>query len=190
MHKFDPANIELLIGEERYKGMDPLEFLRSNGLIQGMYIADVGCGPGFFTLPASEIVGERGKVYAVDSQENMLKALKRRKPTGNITIVQSDESHIPIEDGSCDMVLLAFVLHEAEEKLVFLNELKRLLRPEGRLILLDWEKKIEEKGPSFEERIEKAEAVRLIERAGLEIEETGNINPSHYKIAVRKKQEA
>jgi ubiquinone/menaquinone biosynthesis C-methylase UbiE len=190
MHKFDPANIELLIGEERYKGMDPLEFLRLNGVIRGMHIADVGCGPGFFTLPASEIVGESGKVYAVDSEEDMLKAVKRKTPPENIIIVKSDESHIPLENGSCDMVLLAFVLHEAEEKLIFLNELKRLLRPEGRLILLDWEKKTEEKGPPFEERIEKTEAVRLIERAGFEIEETVNINPSHYKIAVRKKPEA
>ena len=46
MHKFDPKNIELLVGEERSKGMDPFEFLMANGLSPGMYIADIGCGPG------------------------------------------------------------------------------------------------------------------------------------------------
>lgn len=185
MHKFDPANIELLIGEERRKEIDPLKFLKSNGLSSGMCIADIGCGPGFFTFPAAEIVGRTGRVYAVDIQEDMLEELKRRNPPENVLVVHSDENHIPIEDGSCDMVLVTFVLHEAEEKVAFLNELKRLLRPKGRLLLLDWEKKVEDKGPPFEERIERAEAERLLEMAGFKIEEEGSINPSQYKISAK-----
>ncbi len=186
MHKFDPSNIELLVGKERRKEIDPLEFLRSNGLSPGMCIADIGCGPGFFTFPAAEIVGKSGRVYAVDIQEDMLKELKRRKPPENVSVVHSDEDHIPIEDDACDVILLAFVLHEAAERVLFLNELKRLLRPKGRLLLLDWEKKVEDKGPPFEERIDITEAERLLEMAGFEIEEKGNINPSHYKISARR----
>ena len=91
-----------------------------------------------------------------------------------------------VEDAACDMVFLAFVLHEAGEKVAFVKELKRLLRPKGRLLLLDWEKKVEDKGPPFEERIEMAEAERLIKRTGLEIEDKESINPSHYMISARK----
>lgn len=186
MHKFDPANIVLLMDQERRKEMDPLEFLKSNGLSPGMSIADIGCGPGFFTFPAAEIVGKEGRVYAVDIQEDMLKELKRRNLPENVSVFQSSENNIPIEDEACDMALLAFVLHEADERIVFLNELKRILRPQGRLLLLDWEKKVEDKGPPFEERIDIMEARRLLEKVGFEIEEKGNINPSHYKISARK----
>lgn len=188
MHKFDPKNIALLIGEERRKEMDPFDFLKSNGLSPGMCVADIGCGPGFFTFPMAEIVGERGRVYAVDVQEDMLKELKRRNPPANVSVIQSGENHIPIEDGACDMVFLAFVFHEAGEKVAFLKELKRLLKPEGKLLLLDWEKKVEDKGPPYEERIEMAEAERLIKKTGFKIEEKGSVTPSHYKISARKQE--
>lgn len=184
MHKFNPSHIELLVGEERYKEMDPLEFLKENGVSPGMWIADIGCGPGFFTIPAAEIVGREGRVYAVDLQEEMLAELRRRNPPENVIIVHSSENSIPIiiEDGRCDMALLTFVLHEAEDRVIFLKEVKRLLKPKGRLILLDWEKKVEDKGPPFNERLDKSDAESLIKGAGLEIEEMGSINPSHYKI--------
>ncbi|MFQ5586603.1 MAG: class I SAM-dependent methyltransferase [Thermodesulfobacteriota bacterium] len=189
MHKFDPAKRARLLSDERLKEMAPSEFLRTNGLSSGMSIADIGCGPGFFALPAAEIVGAKGRVYAVDTEPAMLNELRSRKPPENVTLLQSDESRIPIGDGACDLVLLAFVLHEAEDKVTFLRELKRLLQIDGRLLLIDWEKKVEEKGPPFEERIERTEAVCLTERAGFVVEEAGNINPSHYKVVATKSKE-
>lgn len=181
MHKFDPAKIELLMGEERKKDLAPSEFLRSNGLSLGMVIADIGCGPGFFTLPAAEIVGHRGKVYAVDIQEEMLDELKKRNPPQNAEIVHSSENHIPIEDGACDMVFIAFVFHEAADKPMFLKELKRMLKPGGKFLLLDWQKKVEDKGPPYEERIAMSEVERLLKAAGFEMVTTEKIGQSYYR---------
>jgi ubiquinone/menaquinone biosynthesis C-methylase UbiE len=189
VHKFDPANRARLLSDERRRELDPLKFLQSNGLSSGMTIADIGCGPGFFTLSAAEIVGADGKVYAIDTEELMLEELKKRNTPGNVTIVQSDEHHIPLEDYSCDFALLAFVLHEAKEKGTFLNEAKRLLRVEGRLLLIDWEKKVEERGPPFEERVGMEEAASLVEASGFIIEERGNLTSSYFTIRARRKEE-
>lgn len=183
MHKFDPAKIELLMGEERKRELDPFKLLRANGLSPGMSIADIGCGPGFFTLPAAEIVGKKGKVYAVDVQEEMLDDLKKRNPPENVQIVHSSENHIPIEDGSCDMVFIAFVFHEAEDKPLFLDELKRILKPGGKFLLLDWQKKVEEKGPPYEERIDIREVERLCKTAGLKVVGKVTIGPSYYRVS-------
>ncbi len=147
-----------------------------------MTIADIGCGPGFFTLSAAKIVGVDGKVYAIDTEELMLDELNKKDTPGNVTTLHSDEHRIPLENDSCDFALLAFVLHEAMDKGAFLNEAKRLLRVDGRLLIIDWEKKIEDRGPPAEERTGREEAACLVETAGFTMEEMGNLTPSHYTI--------
>ncbi len=181
-HKFDPHKIDLLLGEERRKETDPREFLQSNGLKKGMTMIDIGCGPGFFTIPAAEIVGPEGKVYAVDVQEEMLDELKKRNPPSNVIILKSDESSLPVEDGICHMAFMAFVLHEVEDKISFLREIKRVLKPDGKFLLLEWHKKIEDKGPPYEERIDQTAAEDLIKKAGFIIEEEADIGSSFYSI--------
>ena len=66
--KFDPRNRELLLSEERHTQLQPRALLRQMGLKSGDIMADIGAGPGFFTVPAAEIVGERGMVLAADIQ--------------------------------------------------------------------------------------------------------------------------
>jgi len=184
-HKFDPQKIDLLLGEERRKEMDPKDFLLANGLHTGMTIIDIGCGPGFFTLPAAEIVGPEGKVYALDVQEEMLEELRKRNPPENVVILKSGETTIPLEDHMAHMILMAFVLHEVDDKISFLKEVKRVLVPDGKFLLLEWHKKIEDKGPPYEERIDQTVAEDLIKRAGFIIEEETNIGNSFYSIKAK-----
>jgi len=189
MHKFDPSKRARLMSDERRNELLPWEFLKANGLSSGMTVADIGCGPGFFTLPAAEIVGPGGTVYAVDSEPVMVEEVKRSTPAAHVTCIHSGESSIPLGDGSCDYALLAFTLHEAKERGLFLEEVKRILKKEGTLLLLDWEKRDEERGPPREERIAKEEAQHLMEAAGFVIEKTGNHTPSHYIVRGRKRGE-
>ena len=188
MHKFDPSKRARLMSDERRKELLPLEFLTANGLSSGMSVADIGCGPGFFTVPAAEIVGPGGTVYAVDSEAIMVEEVKRSAPPAHVTSIHSGGCTIPLGDGSCDYALLAFILHEAKERVPFLEEVKRIIKKEGTL-LLDWEKKDEERGPPREERIAKEEALHLMEAVGFAVEETGNQTPSHYFLRGRKREE-
>lgn len=185
-HKFNPQGIERLLRPDRLGKVNPEEFLRSEGLKQGMSFADVGCGPGFFSAPASRIVGEKGVVYAIDTQDEMLNELKRRADAENVKAIKSSENSIPLEDNVSDFVLLAYVLHEAESKDVFLKEARRILKPGAILLLLDWEKRVEEDGPPFEDRLEREEASRLLREAGFSMETVSSFGESHYKISAKR----
>lgn len=184
MHKFNPENIGRLIGEERERELPPETFLVEKGLKEGMVFADIGCGPGFFSIPAAKIVGATGTVLAVDLQEEMLAELQKRSSMQNIISIKSEENAIPIEANKADLVLLAFVLHEAVDKITFLKELKRIIKEGGKALIVDWEKKEEDRGPPFRERLERSEAVRLIEETSFTIEGIDSLcNGSHYCIS-------
>lgn len=151
-----------------------------------MVFADIGCGPGFFVFPASEVVGKDGKVYAIDTQQEMLDELKKRNPSKNVVILRSEETQLPVDSSTVDMILMAFVLHGVHHPVDFLREAKRILKPSGRLIVIDWEKKVEEKGPPFEERLPKEKAKEVFQQAGFEEIDTTSLNPSHYEIIGQK----
>jgi ubiquinone/menaquinone biosynthesis C-methylase UbiE len=186
MHKFNPEHIEKLIGEQRRRDFPPEEFLRAEGLKEGERLADVGCGPGFLTLAASKIVGPAGRVYAIDTQAEMLEELKKGIFSDNVIPVLSEESEVPLDDSTVDMVLVVHVIHEAEDRGKFLAEVKRLLVPGGRLVIVDWKKQAEEKGPPVEERVPEEEAARLVEEAGFGGVIASSISESHYKITASK----
>lgn len=182
MHKFDPAKIDRLMSKEREKELDPEGLLRLCGLKEDDIFADIGSGPGFFSIPASRIVGPYGVVFAIDTQEKMLLHLRDADPPQNIVLIKSEEESIPLADGEADFCLVAFVLHEAADAAVFLKEVKRILRPEGTLLVIDWVKKAEEKGPPLKERIDVADAASLLAKAGFGSIVSGPLTQSHYKI--------
>ena len=186
MHKFNPENIGRLIGKEREIELPPETFLVEQGLKEGMVFADIGCGPGFFSIPAAKIVGSTGTVLAVDLQEEMLVELQKRSSMQNIISIKSEENAIPIEDNKADLALLAFVLHEAVDKVAFLKELRRVIKEGGKALIVDWEKKEEDRGPPFKERLERGEAIRLIEETDFTAEKISSLcNGSHYCITAK-----
>lgn len=186
MHKFEPKHTARLLSKEREEALSPKRLLEEAGLKEGGTLADIGCGPGFFTLPAAMIVGEKGRVFAVDTQQEMLDQLKTRKPPKNVTLVKSGESFVPIDDSSVDLVLIAFVLHEAERKGLFLKEIKRITKPKGAVLVIDWKRKKEEHGPPVEERLTAKAVGELLREAGFKGIKASSLNASHYRISARK----
>ncbi len=160
--------------------------LKAAGLKNGDCMADVGCGPGFFAIPASGAVGPTGKVYAIDTQEEMLNVLKKRNPPQNVVSLKSDEGRIPLEDGATDFALLGYMLHEAEAPADFLKEVRRIMKAGARLCVLDWKRKVESHGPPMRERFSKAKAVRLIRDAGFSSVSLSSLTRSHFRILARK----
>lgn len=189
MHKFNPSHIDRLLRQERQDAIRPAQVLREAGLTEGGVFADVGCGPGFFTLPAAAIVGPSGRVYAIDTQPEMLNALKSHALPANVTLVRSGEASIPVEDRAADLALAAYVLHEASDTVAFLTEILRLLRPGGRLVVIDWKKQEEEHGPPKAERITEEEAAAFIASAGFEDITVSSMNASHYMITAVRPQD-
>lgn len=182
-HKFDPANREMLHDPERRAWQDPDRILPALGLAEGMTVADVGCGTGFFALPAARLVGASARVYGVDMQEAMLwTLLDRVREAGvtNVMPVPSLEEVIPLPDDHVDFALLVNALHEVKGDGALL-EVHRVLRPAGRFGVVDWKKEEMERGPPVDHRVSLEEAKTRLRRNGFQ-GETVEVGPFHYGL--------
>ncbi len=186
MHKFNPEHIGRLLSGKRTKEARPRRFLLDAGLGRAQVFVDIGCGPGFFTLPAARIVGKSGVAYAVDTEPLMLEELKKRRPPANVRCIVSNESSVPLSDNIADFLLLAYVLHEAEVKSAFVLELKRLMKAGAKVVVLDWKKKKEAEGPPVEDRLTIKEVKALLKGAGFIRIKSKPFNPSHYEVSAVK----
>lgn len=109
----------------------------------GMTVVDIGCAMGFFSLPAARMVGESGRVVCVDVQQRMLTTLgkrARRKGLGDIIKTRlCSQKELGLDDlaGSADLVLAIHVVHETAFPRLFLTSCIHVLRPGGRLLILE-----------------------------------------------------
>ncbi len=186
-HKFHVDRRTYLDSEERHSYLDARAILKALRVRKGMRIADVGAGTGFFALPAAELVGPLGHVDAVDLSPEMLDDLQAKlsaRRIGNVTAVLSTEDRVPLADTSVDLALLACVLHELDGPGTLL-ECRRILRPAGRLGVVDWKKEDMEYGPPKEHRLDEAEASVVLADAGFAPVRTFDAGPYHYGIQAR-----
>ena len=178
--KFDPAEVGRLESRERHRAMPPAKILRKIGLKRGMTFADVGAGTGFFSLPASRIVGPSGRVLSLDVSEEMLEHLRAKAPPAWVEAKACGEACLPLADGVADLVLSCFVLHETQEPVSFLRELGRVNRPRSPIVVMEWSKIRQEEGPPFEHRLHHHDVEALILEAGLCFRGVEFYNPSQY----------
>ena len=184
--RFDPDNWQRLVSDERRALIDPDRLLARLGVRAGATVADLGAGPGFFTIPLAALVGEAGRVYAVDVSPERTAVLSRRLAERGglpqVQVLEGGESTLPIPDRACDLALLAFVLHELPDAPRFLAEVRRILAPGGRLAVIEWVPRAEPMGPPLHERLSTAESEAILARAGLHVLERGEVNPSNYYL--------
>jgi ubiquinone/menaquinone biosynthesis C-methylase UbiE len=182
--KFNPANLERLLSEERRRSLDPEAYLDLLALREDMVMADVGCGPGYFTLPLARRL-PRGRVLACDIQQEMLDVLRRRVREAGLTNVESarsTEDSVPLPADGVDGVLLNFVLHEVTKPRRFLELLRRGTRAGGFLALAEWHKRESPAGPPVAERLSIDEALPLATLAGWTVQATRELNDWQYII--------
>ncbi|MFC2065763.1 class I SAM-dependent methyltransferase [Chloroflexota bacterium] len=121
----------------------PDKVIERSGIKQGMTVMELGCGSGAFTTFVARVVGEQGKVYAVDIQPAMLRQLERKlsRPENqditNIELRQSSAYDLPFEDESLDLVYMITVLPEIPDPGKALREVRRVLKPGGILAITE-----------------------------------------------------
>ena len=172
---------------ERRSYLDPARILAAFNVRSGMRLADIGSGTGFFAIPAAALVGPQGRVFAVDLSAEMLEDLQAklaRSPAGNLESVRSTEDRIPLPDRSVDFVFLACVLHELDGPGTLL-EARRILRPDGRLGVVDWKKEEMEFGPPKAHRLDEDEARAVLSDAGFIPSPAFEAGAYHYGIEAR-----
>jgi SAM-dependent methyltransferase len=117
--------------------------LTSIGVKEGMTVADVGAGSGYFTVRLSRRVGATGKVYANDIQPEMLRLLRQRLAKAqftNIETVLGTEADPKLPAKSQDLILMVDVYHEFAQPQRMLRKLREALKDDGRLVLLEYRK--------------------------------------------------
>ncbi len=168
-HKFNPAHMEKLDNPDRRELLPPVKMLTDLGLKEGYTVLDIGAGIGYFTIPASEIVGKKGKVIAVDTSEEMIEKLKHRVSNAhieNIEILKSEEYDFVIENSTVDFALLSQVLHEVDDKKRFLLKAHEILKASGEIAIIEWERNETKFGPPIEHRIDRIEAIKMLDEVG------------------------
>jgi len=176
---------------ERRQWQDPDTILSSIGLASGMVFIDVGCGDGYFALPAARMVGPRGKVYAVDSDAAAVGRLREQAVTERldnlVTEVREAEDAVLCE-GCADVVFFGIDLHDFRDPLQVLRNAKKMLHPRGLLIDLDWNDQPMELGPPLQKRFSRDKATHLIESAGFETVSATDSGNYHYLIVASQKK--
>jgi ubiquinone/menaquinone biosynthesis C-methylase UbiE len=112
---------------------DPYKVLNAAGLEPGQKVLEVGCGPGFFTIPAARVVGEKGSVYALDINPLAVERVRQKIEEGvtNVKTILADAAQTGLPDQSFDLVFLFGFVHSVGGLENILTELHRLLKPAG-----------------------------------------------------------
>lgn len=174
--------------EERRKWQNPEAILADIGLKTGFTFIDIGCGQGFFSVPAAKIVGEKGKVYGLDVDEEAIAFLRKKALTEGLTnlTLQVGQAEKAIFCKLCaDVVFFGIVFHDFDDRAKVLMNAKRMLRTTGRLVDLDWKKEAMELGPPLRIRFSDEEAADLIKKAGFHIQTIKEAGPYHYVVIAR-----
>ena len=182
MHTFNPKDFLKLTSPERYSILNPKSIFVDIGLKEGDFFLDFGCGPGFFTIPASQIVNKTGKVYALDIFDEMLQELAKANLSSPTEFIKLSDSSIPLIDEVANVALMAFVLHEIAEKESVIAELYRMTAVNGKIAIIEWNETNTENGPGLEERVSSQETIDLLKKIGCKNINYKEINPYHYLI--------
>ncbi|WP_416827343.1 class I SAM-dependent methyltransferase [Ectobacillus polymachus] len=170
-HRFNPEKAEKLLDPKRKEVVTPEQVIEILRIQKDDKVADLGAGNGYFTIPIAKITEET--VYAVDIEPKMLGYLRENAEKNDITnlsYVRSDISKTPIQNGVCDKALIGFVTHEVEDVESLLLEVKRIVKKEGALLILEWEAVSSEFGPALQERIPSQQLKKQLEKNGYTVE--------------------
>jgi len=170
----------------RRSSYNPDDILRD--LHVGMVFCDIGCGDGYFTILAAKKVGEKGKVYAVDTDELAIKKLKQKAENDglrNIIAKVASAEETVFCTGCADFVFLSMVLHDFFNPAKVLLNSRRMLKHEGRVVDLDWKKQEVPFSPPFKIRFDEAKASSLMREAGFKVDAVSEAGRYHYVVVAK-----
>lgn len=126
----------------------PEEILRNNIKIEpGWIVANLGCGNGHFTIPLARAAGNQGKVYAIDVLPGALNSVRSRARLEGLFNIETVRANVEarndkiIESGIVDLALISNVFFQSSKKVDIIKEALRLLRPRGKLVIIEWNQK-------------------------------------------------
>ena len=156
----------------------------------GMMIADFGSGSGAYVFAIAEKLSGKGEVYAVDVQRDLLRKIHNEAHKRGLTSVRiiwgdlEKPTGSKLLDRSCDLVLISNLLFQIDEKARLFEEAGRILKPDGRLAIIDWQDSFGGMGPIDEKVVTKDAALQLAKDAGMGLEKEFEAGEHHYGLVL------
>ena len=173
--------------------LDAEKNLKRLGVKTGMYVADLGCGgAGHFIIPAAKLVGGDGLAYAVDILKSVLQSVVSRARLGGISNIKTVWSNLEIPGatnipaGSLDAALVINILFQSKQHDNILKEAVRLLKPGGKLLVIDWDKNNSSFGPPQLDRVPPQEVQSITDKLGPQLLEEFEAGSNHYGLTFQK----
>jgi predicted methyltransferase len=183
-----PGGADWLVRSEREQEEQPDKALAALKIPQGAVVADIGAGVGYFTWRLADVVGPTGKVYANDVQPEMIAMLKKNILERKLTNVEPvlgkyDDPLLPKK--SIDLALLVDVYHEFSEPQKMLDRIRESLKPDGRLVLLEYRKEDPKVPIRPEHKMSVAEVKAEVEPEGYKLDDVLEILPRQHILIFR-----
>ncbi len=176
-------------GHSTYELIDADRFFEVLDVRKSMVLLDLGAGSGGYTIPLAEAAGPEGRIYAVDAWEDGLTQVRERashRHLDNISTLAADvNERIPLPDRTIDICLMATVLHDLLREgtgETVLRETLRVLKPGGRLAVLEFKKIEGSPGPPLRIRISEKDVEDLLAPFGFHIDSISDVGKYHYLV--------
>lgn len=172
--------------------LNPEKILKEIDLREGMVLADFGCGAGFFALPAAKWAGESGQVYIIDVKKTSLETVENRAKDLGITNIKPVWADLEIVDStkipqkSVDRVVILNLLFQTEKHKEIFEEAKKVLKDNGKIIVIDWKTSSILFGPKVSLRVPEEKVKEMAKEIDLVLEKTFEAGEYHYGLVFRK----
>jgi len=173
---------------EREAEEEPARAIEALDIKPGMTVADIGAGSGYYTVRLARKVGADGKVYATDIQVGMLSIIQRRAAMEKLTNIvpvlgAADDPKLP--PGSVDLALMVDVYHELAAPQAFVRRLREALKPDGRLVLIEFRKEDPRVPIKEEHKMSVAEVRQELSADGYAIDRVIDVLPWQHIIVLK-----
>jgi ubiquinone/menaquinone biosynthesis C-methylase UbiE len=171
-----------------FKFINPEMIVDFLDIQEGMKVADFGCGTGYFTFAFAQKVGSAGIVYSIDVRKEKLEVIEssfRALGIKNIVVKRANlesKKGTGLRSASLDWVILANILFQNKKKSEILEEAKRVLKKNGKILLIEWRPEETGIGPERKIRVSKEMAISLTEKSGLKIAREIPVSQFHYGL--------
>jgi ubiquinone/menaquinone biosynthesis C-methylase UbiE len=171
---------------------DPENNIKQFALAPGMLVADFGSGAGFYAMEIAKAVAPTGRVFAVDIQKDLLEKLKngaKHNNLHNIDVVWGDLERLggtKLKENSMDAIVACNLFFQIQNKDGLCLEAKRVLRPNGRVMVIDWSGSAGGVGPQESDVISQDKMTALFQEHGFKLDRSIDAGSHHYGLIFRK----
>lgn len=183
LHNDPKAYMKALEDPKRDDYQKPHEVLTALNIKPGEVIADIGAGTGYFTFKLAHHVGNKGKVYAVDVSPDMIKHINRRirdSKAANVTAMLAENDDPLLPDQSVNRFFICDVWHHIDDQKKYLAQMKKMLKPGGEVVMIDFHKKELPFGPPMQMKIAREDLIKQLESNGFKLAKEHTFLPHQY----------